>query len=1210
MFSQIKNPLLCVVLGGTLGIAGCDSATVTELAAVDSSLPIGAALASTLLEQGDFESGIDAWESCDAATLPRVTADTPYGSAAAKLEKQACIYQSAAAEVGQTHRFICKTNRAGVGWAAVMLGYLDTDFNPLRTIEIEIDSLDWSDTVVDLSAPANTAYVEVLGYTTGDAELTLDNCTLEFVVDEPAIVSNVVADNFTPTVANVKRSQSFGVDADDIAGAGQIDWSEAWMVHNSLSLWVAWDIYESLDSATWGLSAYLDIDQDKNTGFRGFNDEYPIGADYLVEGLEQFVYTGNGNDWSWQLVALVGTSRVEKSTIHSIPFDRFLDTADEIDLFFRGDNESVGGSEIDYYPDNVTKGDADDSSRFFSYRLAADIPPVTVDPPPPVTPPITQVGPAMIDVRNGMEGMDTWAAGAPFEYQVSVTNTGDLPLTDVLVNSDALEDCRLSYPSLGVGETKTASCTNATESDFTHNVTATATASDGQVVTDTDGSSNRVFLRPLSRQAIVATPSSYGDGEDIVFTIEVGNTGNRSYLGEVTTLVSNIAQCERQFDPPVAMGTFERYTCLAADIQAPFTAEFSTEMATTTVNIVPADTLALDVSLEREGPDYKKFAANNTSVDVRIQNTGAVDIQDVTIGDDGSSDCSKRIALLRAGASENFSCSVDYQNLRGDVLVSTVTASGSAPDGTPVADSDSVTVLNANDVMLDVILNAGNPVALGNPGEPVSVSISLENRGYLPVTGIESLSLTTVSIDDSDVDNCRSVFASIEQDPNFNLGPGESQQHSCTVTMPASLETQSDTAYIFVRTAFSSAAVPGYDARSESQLKLKKLVAQGQPAAATVLVNNDVATHASALPDPVIDESRAQQLLPLGDFETTGADGYPAGWTKSCNGAVRTINSGDDTVVELKNDACLIYILDTNTLAQLAGKSYKLSCELGERNGYNSISVVLDAVENAKRISGFSSEELHGDAPATVTDGYVSLYSYGDINVKNCQLWTTNAAGSIASIDISNQAEGNDDIGGYGSFDFKLALKNNGGVALKDIEVSSDNLDCDTNFAALDVNETKLVLCSTTTPATRWDEVISHTALATAVTDTGVVVSDTDYAAYGGALNSYIDSVRVRLNSKEINPVYPAEPIVVARGSDVEVSVEISKATHSEVRLITSSVSSCNKIIDPPLEFGDTITYTCTLENIQPDNSRFTLEYVPVNGAFSTRVSYLIQLEQ
>jgi len=190
-------------------------------------------------------------------------------------------------------------------------------------------------------------------------------------------------------------------------------------------------------------------------------------------------------------------------------------------------------------------------------------------------------------------------------------------------------------------------------------------------------------------------------------------------------------------------------------------------------------------------------------------------------------------------------------------------------------------------------------------------------------------------------------------------------------------------------------------------------------------------------------------------------------------------------------------------------------------------------------------------------------------------------ANSNASVDVRNNAEGDDFYTHYGNFDFTIDVINNGNEDLTDIELSSDKLDCDTNFDSLAVGETKEVLCSTTDPIENHYEIFAHRVTATAVSATGVVVRDADSAGFHGTRvlpDEDLTYVHVTANGKPVDSLQPVAP-----GSDVTLHVQIANNTEQAIFIVHSTVPACKRLINPGLTFGQVIWYRCVLENIQQD---------------------------
>jgi len=146
----------------------------------------------------------------------------------------------------------------------------------------------------------------------------------------------------------------FANDPDDISGANNtIDWLRAGLAHSSDTVYLMYqnrgdiDQYNTSGShLSWGWQTFLDTDNNPNTGYQ-LNGN--MGADYMVEGQEVFRYNGSG--WSWTSMGTANTKF--NNTIAELSFPRsWIGTHSNVKVAFLGNNEAVGGSSIDEYPNN------------------------------------------------------------------------------------------------------------------------------------------------------------------------------------------------------------------------------------------------------------------------------------------------------------------------------------------------------------------------------------------------------------------------------------------------------------------------------------------------------------------------------------------------------------------------------------------------------------------------------------------------------------------------------------------------------------------------------------------------------------------------------------------------------------------------------------------------------------------------------------------
>jgi len=192
------------------------------------------------------------------------------------------------------------------------------------------------------------------------------------------VVTNSVAEtqiNIDGNISDWNALTSFGNDPVDAFGSNNhIDWREGWMAHSASHFYIAWE-NKLLTQNTWGNGIMLDTDSNASTGFIGFASELPVGVDYLIEGDSLFRYTGNGTDWSWGSANKFEFAASGNFAELKLPAS-MLGNPTEMRLFFNGDNSSIGGTAIDFYPDTVNDPQLNTDLRAHWYSTTAQ-PPVS-----------------------------------------------------------------------------------------------------------------------------------------------------------------------------------------------------------------------------------------------------------------------------------------------------------------------------------------------------------------------------------------------------------------------------------------------------------------------------------------------------------------------------------------------------------------------------------------------------------------------------------------------------------------------------------------------------------------------------------------------------------------------------------------------------------------------------------------------------------------
>lgn len=185
--------------------------------------------------------------------------------------------------------------------------------------------------------------------------------------DNPVVYSNPVASlDVDGSSIDWQGLAFFPPDSNDVTeGPNVIDYLQAGTAHDSNNFYFGWN-NDGPTRITWGNAIFVDTDLNFNSGFRGFQNDSPIGIDYLIEAASVYRYTGNGNSWNWQWVGQTFPVADGNNLELRVPA-HLLGSPTTMDLFFYGDSSAIGGSGIDFYPDSADDTNAAITSRRFRY---------------------------------------------------------------------------------------------------------------------------------------------------------------------------------------------------------------------------------------------------------------------------------------------------------------------------------------------------------------------------------------------------------------------------------------------------------------------------------------------------------------------------------------------------------------------------------------------------------------------------------------------------------------------------------------------------------------------------------------------------------------------------------------------------------------------------------------------------------------------------
>lgn len=429
-----------------------------------------------------------------------------------------------------------------------------------------------------------------------------------------------------------------------------------------------------------------------------------------------------------------------------------------------------------------------------------------------------------------------YAPGETIEYKISITNDGNIDLTNVVVN-DELTDKTWTVGDLAVGETKVVGTTSytVTEDDLIAgrvlNVATGTGDSDGGKPTIVPGEVPADPEEPNPSAKIIkvttSTPSTAGStlykaGDVISYDITITNTGNvtlydvvvRDPLPGVTVDASKPVISAN--DPEIVVtqdGTNVNITKLPVGASVTFTASYTvtqddlyrghvlneaTGTATSKVpdkepTIIPGED---DEPTETDKPslyvtktttsapaDSKAYKlGEKITYEITVTNNGNVDISAVTIIDELAGYTAKNPligiddavidGILKPGATstvKKVSYIVTEEDIRAGKVINVATADGTAPDGSKptVTPDDTDDPTEPENPHATIVKTTTSTPADGRTyyelGEEITYEITITNDGNQTLTDVVVSDLMTGDVT-ADISNLV-----IAEDPNYDV---------------------------------------------------------------------------------------------------------------------------------------------------------------------------------------------------------------------------------------------------------------------------------------------------------------------------------------------------------------------------------------------------------------------------------------------------------
>ncbi|EOD70016.1 DUF7507 domain-containing protein [Amycolatopsis vancoresmycina] len=319
--------------------------------------------------------------------------------------------------------------------------------------------------------------------------------------------------------------------------------------------------------------------------------------------------------------------------------------------------------------------------------------------------------------------------GDTVTFTLVVTNTGDVPLTNVSSVDSSIPACAHTIGTLLPGARQRHSCkVDAGTDSFVSSATATATDPTNRQVTATDDASYTV-LHPGLAIAQDVHGGPFRPGDTVTTTVTVTNTGDSPL-----TAVEVKTPCARTFDE-LKPGARTQFDCTTT---APADDVVSTANATAAPPIGPplvaSDAHKIDVihpavQVTVDAKPGMVRAGDDITFTITARNTGDVPLTAVSVVDRQAA-CANGFGTLPPGAAKSYTCT---RKAPDDDFEQTAGISGTDPTGRTVQSTGNA---NVDVVHPEIaVMKDAFPYEV-REGDTVTFSILVKNTGDVPLTGV------------------------------------------------------------------------------------------------------------------------------------------------------------------------------------------------------------------------------------------------------------------------------------------------------------------------------------------------------------------------------------------------------------------------------------------------------------------------------------------